>query len=686
METSEIGRVVAVHGFHLKVELNSAQKSPVRAGLDGTETQLKINAYVTCDIGAGEVVLGIITDLDSHEGFEPGEDDLSLHLVRARRIATVQLLGTVRFTANSDPAVYRFDPGVNVLPTLETAVHPAKRRVLEAVLTETPKRNEPCEPTGEEFDGRLQLGKSTAVARAVFGSYNDLFSRPLAVVGNTGSGKSCTIAHLLQEAIRVQEALDGKSTARPRFFVLDINGEYARAFGNGHPATREPNKLYVNGKEWGIPLWLMTAHEACVWVNAAEQTQQPALVNLWAIAKNSCGPNAKSLSDMRSAIDGLTQIMAILGSPTDRKKGQTIKSTWAAVKAYAPELSGQPVEDIEAVLAAVNTEWACDRSFADAEPRLKAAVATLQVQLEEKLDEGPILLEQTADKPIFFPITKLDNPVHLEAAAELSPGDRAMRQFLLGLQLRIRNRRNDKRWQSFYNYERLDIKTAEKWFNGLGIGGEASSEIVVIDLSMLAHEVMPYACGVIGRMLLELREYVPADKRFFEPWVVVLEEAHNYVRPRREDEARGVAVSRETFERIAKEGRKFGLSVIVASQRPSEISQTILSQCANFLLHRLQNPDDIEHFRKIVPSQSRRLLDQITILAAGEAIAVGSAFHIPSRVMVQKANPTPSSESSTPFTAWRGDSEKHFDLNEALEQWGVLSALEDTSEAGTDHE
>lgn len=674
METSEIGRVVAVHGFHLKVELNSGQKSPVRAGLDGTETQLKINAYITCDIGAGEVALGIITDLDSHEGFEPGEDDLSLHLVRARRIATVQLLGTVRFAANSDPAVYRFDPGVNVLPTLETSVHPAKRRVLEAVLTETPKRNEPCERTEEEFDGRLLLGNSTAVARSVFGSYNDLFSRPLAVVGNTGSGKSCTIAHLLQAAIRVQNPTEGKSAARPRFFVLDINGEYARAFGKSQPKAREPNKLYINGQEWGIPLWLMTAHEACVWLNASEQTQQPALVNLWAIAKNAGGPDAKHFANARSALAGLIQILTILGSPTDRKKGQTIKATWAAVMAFVPELHGQQVNDIQEILTAVRGEWDCDRSFGKEEPRLMMAVAVLQVQLESQLGDAPILLEQTADKPTFFPIAKLDNPVHLEAAAELSPGDRAMRQFLLGLQLRIRNRRNDKRWQSFYNYEQLGIKTAEKWFNGLGIGGETSSEIVVIDLSMLAHEVMPYACGVIGRMLLELREYVPADKRFFEPWVVVLEEAHNYVRPRREDEARGVAVSRETFERIAKEGRKFGLSVIVASQRPSEISQTILSQCANFLLHRLQNPDDIEHFRKIVPSQSRRLLDQITILAAGEAIAVGSAFHIPSRVMVQKADPTPSSESSTPFTAWRGDSEKLFELSEALEQWGVLSA------------
>jgi DNA helicase HerA-like ATPase len=92
------------------------------------------------------------------------------------------------------------------------------------------------------------------------------------------------------------------------------------------------------------------------------------------------------------------------------------------------------------------------------------------------------------------------------------------------------------------------------------------------------------------------------------PWVLVLEEAHNYARPARSDEDRGHRLARLTYERIAKEGRKFGLSLIIASQRPSEISQTIISQCANFISHRLQNPDDIDHFRRIIPMQARRLL------------------------------------------------------------------------------
>src|SRR6185437_11995933 len=141
MATNEIGRVIGVHGFHVRVELDSGHKSPVRADLDGVETQIKINAFVTFEIGAGESILGIVTDLDSREVFEPEDRELTLELVRPRRVAFVQLLGTVSTKAEAN--LYRFDPGVNVLPTLDTPAIPARREILTAVLTDAPRRNLP---------------------------------------------------------------------------------------------------------------------------------------------------------------------------------------------------------------------------------------------------------------------------------------------------------------------------------------------------------------------------------------------------------------------------------------------------------------------------------------------------------------------------------------------------------------
>ena len=127
-------------------------------------------------------------------------------------------------------------------------------------------------------------------------------------------------------------------------------------------------------------------------------------------------------------------------------------------------------------------------------------------------------------------------------------------------------------------------------------------------------------------------------------------------------------MARSAFERIAKEGRKFGISLIIASQRPSEVSQTIISQCANFISHRLQNPDDIDHFRRIIPMQARRLLDQVTILNSGEAIVFGSAFHVPTRVQFDRPNPAPHSQTAAPFYEWNTEKEV-FPLNRIVKSW-----------------
>jgi DNA helicase HerA-like ATPase len=108
---------------------------------------------------------------------------------------------------------------------------------------------------------------------------------------------------------------------------------------------------------------------------------------------------------------------------------------------------------------------------------------------------------------------------------------------------------------------------------------------------------------------------------------------------------------------------------MVASQRPSEISPTIISQCANFFSHRLQNPDDIDHFKRIIPRQAQRLLDQVTVLASGEAIVFGSAVHVPSRVQINIPRYEPSSITSAPFADWSNP--QSFPVSEVLKAWGV---------------
>lgn len=656
-----VGYVVGVHGPRIKVELADAVRSPVRAGVDGAHTVVAINAYLAFDLGGGETAVGVVTDLDAKETWDPADQELSLQLTKPKRVATVQLLGTVRAKGSG----YAFDPGIAVLPTLDTPAETVSARLIGTVLSSSPRRNIPPGGDPDIFDGALPLGDPTAsVGQPVVGSFNDLFSRPLAVVGNTGSGKSCSIAGLIQAAAKKSSGND------PKFFILDINGEYGAAFDR--PAAPEPNRMYVNGKEFGVPAWLFNAREVCDWLSATEQVQEPVLKNLWSMAKAGAGEDggARRPSDLRLALNNLTAMLETLGANMPYK-GQNAFSQWQSFRAYAQaSLDAQAntlADEIEALIKPFGANPA--KSLGVTEKALTDKIYPFRELLLPLVKEGALERQASADKPMPFALAVLHDPRSLIDAAKAGEIEGNVEQYLRGLSLRLRNRLVDRRWRPVLNWEELDIKTLADWITGLGIGKKAGP-VTVIDLSMVAQEVLPYVCGVIGRVLLELREHAAADRRFQAPWVVVLEEAHNYVRPRRQDEDRGIAISREAFERIAKEGRKFGLSLVVASQRPSEISPTIISQCANFIMHRLQNPDDIEHFRSIVPSQSRRLLDQVTVLAPGEGIVLGSAFNIPARVRIHPPEKPPSSRSPMPFRSWSGEGGAEvFDTAAAIRTW-----------------
>jgi hypothetical protein len=244
MTSYEIGRVVEVHGFRVKVELHPENKSPSRAGLEGVHLAVAINSFLSFEIGAGETVIGNITDLDAHEAFDSNSSELTLNFLMPRRVASVQLLGTLRPLPRKAERKLKFEPAITVLPTLDTPVHVAVRSELHAIFADAPRRNKP-EGTSESepYDAELDIGVPTgSPENRLFGSFNDLFSRPLAIVGNTGSGKSYTVASVIQRALELSAA--SAAVQRPRFFILDINEEYGRAFGIDNTA-KEPDYIYL---------------------------------------------------------------------------------------------------------------------------------------------------------------------------------------------------------------------------------------------------------------------------------------------------------------------------------------------------------------------------------------------------------------------------------------------------------
>ncbi len=665
-----VGHIVAVQGFRVKVELLPETKSAFRATLDGVQIAVAVNSYLTFSLGAGQIVIGMITDLEARESFDTSSgDDLTLELMKARRVANVQLLGTIE--NDGDESV--FSQGITILPTLDTAAEIGAPDILKAVFETPPRRNKPdgYDHDDHNYDYDLRLGYPTGQPNnSVRASYNDIFSRPLAIVGNTGSGKSYSVSSLIQKAMA---ALEGAGK-EPHIFILDINGEYSRAFPDQSvEPERKPDHIYLNGQPFSVPLWLFNAGEICAWLSAAEQTQEPVLKDWWAIAKAGPAKPAAPGNLLQQALSGLEHLMAEVSNLKKKNAAPLCDNVIGFL-----ENSGIDTSDFALPFQQLRSLGQYDNSNVSNGAQILAAAEKLASVIRQRISamlEDADQLARTADSPLYIPLATLSDPTLINRAVSKEDAFR-VEAHLTTLKLRLKTRLDDRRWRAFLNYEAeaTEMKSLEAWLKAFGLGDVSGTNVCVIDLSMLSHEVLPYACSVIGRVLLECREALPAASRFEHPWVLVLEEAHNYARPARSDEDRGQKLARLSFERIAKEGRKFGISLVIASQRPSEISQTIISQCANFISHRLQNPDDIDHFRRIIPMQARRLLDQVTILTSGEAIVFGSAFHIPTRVQFDKPNPGPWSQTAAPFHEWKTET-KPFPLSKVVESWSAPVAL-----------
>jgi DNA helicase HerA-like ATPase len=166
-------------------------------------------------------------------------------------------------------------------------------------------------------------------------------------------------------------------------------------------------------------------------------------------------------------------------------------------------------------------------------------------------------------------------------------------------------------------------------------GGYAKKDqLVLIDMNSVDDEVVELIAAVIARIVFKLLRN--ANPRNAFPVHLVLEEAHRYIAER---PSRYAIDASRIFERIAKEGRKYGLFLMVASQRPSELSKTVLSQCSNFVVHRIQNPDDLSHIRQMTPFISDAVLRRLPSLPKQHALVFGNSVNLPTTFKVRNANP-----------------------------------------------
>lgn len=301
-------------------------------------------------------------------------------------------------------------------------------------------------------------------------------------------------------------------------------------------------------------------------------------------------------------------------------------------------------------------------------------IETVQAALQSFLDvveDGLAAAQVTEDAPIPFDVDML--PDHLERIAATEGAGLA--GFISTLGMRIRGMMADPRLGQVVGSE--PALTLDAWLNDLvGSNASANGQVAIIDLSLVPSEIIHVVVAVLARLTFEslqrYRRLHPQGRSL--PTTLVLEEAHSFVRrgPNDEGPAENPAqLCREIFEKIAREGRKFGLGLMLSSQRPSELSPTILAQCNTFLLHRIVNDLDQALVARLVPDNVAGLLKELPSLPSRQAVLLGWATPIPLLVEMDELAEEHRPQSSDPdfWDVWTGKSPREIDWLSVVQDW-----------------
>ncbi|MFA6162605.1 MAG: DUF87 domain-containing protein [Methylobacter sp.] len=306
-----------------------------------------------------------------------------------------------------------------------------------------------------------------------------------------------------------------------------------------------------------------------------------------------------------------------------------------------------------------------DRSDDGASMQMSYMREVLQ-QLKRKEAKQIGLATVSIDTPIYFSLAEMY--MQFKAANEERKDFGKVQGALFGqfdeFLIRMQSRFNDVRYD-FLLKPKIRNNSASmadllRQFVGLG---SKKANITVVDLSSVPTDVRPAVSAQVGRLAYEFNYWNPLRRDF--PITLICEEAHAYIPREKGGQFEG---TKKMMERIAKEGRKYGVSIGVVSQRPTELSETMLSQCSSFICLRTTNPDDQAYIRGLVPEAEGDLTDILSSLGRGEALVLGEAAPLPTRVQIYKPNPEPKSNDVDYFTSWR-EGPDDLDVEEIVNLW-----------------
>lgn len=671
-DSLRVGTVDYVSPDEIKVLLDIEAPDTVALNTGTPRPFPRINSYVLIPCDGAHLVAQVewITIERSQYPKRKGMQDFGLlDMPYPLRKMSLNPLGSLIYDGKDENKneQYVFQRGVEAYPTVGDPVTLPTNEQLRSIVESGKNR-------------RIKIGTSPLAANAEVKIDPDrLFGRHLAVLGNTGSGKSCTVAGLIRWSMNEAKKAGGIEDPNARFVVLDPNGEYANTFKDLSKVRVFSVEPSDDAKQLHVPLWLWNSAEWSAFTQASARTQRPTLVHALRSVRDGNLDSAISPShEMRRYLRTLVSTIQLekhAGSPWG--KFPQAKNFFEKLRKWREGLGHNDsfhstesdalteVQDkLDALIAARSGQyptWEFTRpEVEDLLTKMRAAHSAFGGGESETL---PI----DADVPREFTGDQLLRS--LEANAELMN----VSEYVETMLMRIRTILSDARMKTVSG-DGAET-TLDEWLrNHIGDNKASNGSITVIDLSLVPAEVVHIVTAVIARMTLEaLQRYRKLNQGRTLPTVLVMEEAHTFIK-RYQDDAENqnsAAICCKVFEKIAREGRKFGLGLVLSSQRPSELSPTVLSQCNSYLLHRISNDRDQELVHRLVPDNLRGLLRDLPSLPSRNAILLGWASELPVLVQMNDLPEPHRPKSNDPdfWNVWSGTEKREVDWNEIALDW-----------------
>lgn len=466
---------------------------------------------------------------------------------------------------------------------------------------------------------------------------NELFSNHMAIFGNTGSGKSWGIARILQNVFSNNDIIP----IRSNFFIFDAYGEYHNAFKEINQYNPNFNfKYYTTNKNDSdgiclkIPLWLLGIDDISLLLGATEHSQL-------------------------TIIERMLKLAMIFAEDSEQAKNYQNHLIAKAIMniLYTNQTSSAKRNDIFAIFNTCSTKEFNLESVVQGVGYTRKFRECFVIDKEGTFTESILVTNyiiRFINEELENYEPKGNNPYtlkDLEQALEFTLISEGMLRndkvygdaITLKVRLHTLTTSDASRFFSYPSYINLEnyISTLVACGNG------QKAQIVNFNLEDIDDNLAKTICKIYSKMLFDFTKRL--RNRASIPFHIFLEESHRYVQ---NDNDRNL-IGYNIFERIAKEGRKYGLMLNLISQRPVEISDTVISQCSNFIIFKMTHPRDVEYIKQMLPNISVDIVEKQKILQPGTCIAFGKAFRIPMIIYLEKPNPVPQSSNCDVIETWK---------------------------------